>query len=499
MSNYPGLRVPFQPLALPGALLPTTWWNPGNFFTWADRFTLYKQYGTDTITIVSFMANAPSIYTSNLEVIRQIAPNGPRASFIKPIIGSKALLMWGMNLFSANGETWRRHRRITGPAFNHTLYNHVFQESVTTYHEIVDSDQWKGKDEVEVPVLQKLTYKYTLLVLAKCGFGLPSSWSTPPEAVDGSMSVQEAMHIVAGSSMVAVFAPWLMRLPFAKFRRMRTAYEQLMLFMRTQVAERKAVVQRDKEEGLGEVGKDIFTMLVQANEDETAKYKLDNQELIGNIYTMLFAGHETTATSLAATMSFMALYQDIQDEVFEQIRSIVGYDRDPSFDDYAKLDKVLAVFLEGIRMFPPAHLMIRQAAEDTVLKIQNPVGQDGFTMLSIPKGTIVTADMIGLQYNPRYYDEPEKYRPSRWYGVANESEAFTAFSVGTRACIGRKFATSQAVALLTMLIRDWHIEPLLRTGESKEEWANRVLEAKVVLALGINDIPIKFTRRRQST
>ena len=78
---------------------------------------------------------------------------------------------------------------------------------------------------------------------------------------------------------------------------------------------------------------------------------------------------ETTGHTLAATLAFLALHNDIQEEVYEQITSVVGPDRDPVgvymgypglpplilllkvFGDYPKLDKVLAVFYEALRMF----------------------------------------------------------------------------------------------------------------------------------------------------
>jgi len=56
-----------------------------------------------------------------------------------------------------------------------------------------------------------------LLIIAKCGFGLSFNWSTPPTAPDGSMSVQEAIRIVATTTNLALFVPkWLLQLPFRK-------------------------------------------------------------------------------------------------------------------------------------------------------------------------------------------------------------------------------------------------------------------------------------------
>jgi cytochrome P450 len=266
-----------------------------------------------------------------------------------------------------------------------------------------------------------------------------------------------------------------------------------MEFMKTQVRDRKADV-GSKTPGERKTQSDIFSSLVEANEEEAGKFKLDDGELIGNVFIMLIAGHETTAYSLAATFGFLASSNDVQDEIFEHIISIVGYDRAPDFDDFAKLDKVLAAFYEAVRMLPGGHLMIREAVEDTILEIPKPHGQVGTTMIPVPKGLQVIIDMVGVHYNPRYFDEPEKYKPSRWYDLPND-EAFTAFGFGPRACIGRKFATVEAVCFLTLLLRDFKVEPLLRTGETKAQWQDRALDGKVGLTLGVVNVPVRFVRR----
>jgi len=262
-----------------------------------------------------------------------------------------------------------------------------------------------------------------------------------------------------------------------------------MAFMKDQVAARK----REIHDG---TQKDAFSLLVKANENEESKYQLSDSELIGNVYIMLFAGHETTAHTLAATLGFLSLNQDIQDEVVEQIREVVGYDRDPQFEDYNNLNKVLAAFFEALRLFPSGHIMIRQASEDTVVQMPNPRGQEGTIAVPIAKGQVVVIDMVGVQRNPRYFEDPMSYKPSRWHGISNDSEDFTAFSVGPRACIGRKFATTEAVCFLSMLLRDWKVLPKLNEGETQEEWKDRVLDAKVVLTLGVRNVPLIFERRK---
>jgi hypothetical protein len=83
---------------------------------------------------------------------------------------------------------------------------------------------------------------------------------------------------------------------------------------------------------------------------------------------------ETTAYNLAATLGCLALNPDIQDEIVEQILSVVGYDRDPvgvvrephhieltssqTFEDYGQLDKVLSAFSEALRLFRRPSLVL---------------------------------------------------------------------------------------------------------------------------------------------
>jgi cytochrome P450 len=80
-----------------------------------------------------------------------------------------------------------------------------------------------------------------------------------------------------------------------------------------------------------------------------------------------------------------------------------------------------------------------------------------------------------------------------------DSDNFFGFSIGSRSCIGRKFATTEAVAFLTMLLRDWRVEPLLKAGETVEAWQKRTLDAKILLTLGVKDVSIRFTRRIKGT
>ena len=93
--------------------------------------------------------------------------------------------LWGMNLLSAERETWRKHRRIMGPAFNNNLYvryrlfnklppetngtnrlSHklVWNEAQNTFRDMVTTEGWKDKNHIEISALQPLTYKVKSLL-----------------------------------------------------------------------------------------------------------------------------------------------------------------------------------------------------------------------------------------------------------------------------------------------------------------------------------------------
>ncbi|KAL0067455.1 hypothetical protein AAF712_005443 [Marasmius tenuissimus] len=293
--------------------------------------------------------------------------------------------MFGINLAAAEGEVWRRHRRIMGPAFNQKLYQLVWEQTIKTYRDMISSEGWESQSTVKVPAVQALTFKFALLVLGICAFGFDFNWSAPPETAEGEMSVQEAIRTILDENMLLVFAPeWVKKLPFNRVQRPQDAQRQLTSFMQDQVKLRKAEVRAQTPE---EYKRDAFSMLVQANEDEEGKHRLNDEELIGNVFVMLFAGHETSAHTLAATLGFLAVDEAAQDEVLQEIIDVVGYDRDPEFDDYNNLNKVLSAFYEALRMFPAGHVLIREPTEDTVIEIPKPRGQEGTQLQPVPRGT----------------------------------------------------------------------------------------------------------------
>ncbi|KAF9258195.1 cytochrome P450 [Marasmius fiardii PR-910] len=497
VNNLPGIRSPFSPFGAAGAILGSTWFQTGYDEPSDNRGENVPVYRThETISAVPWLYGAPTIFTSNLDVMKQVISTSGKASFGKNRETTLGSALYGENVLSTDGSEWRKHRRIMGPAFGNSLYQLVWEQSLNTYREMVSAEGWSEKKTVDVPVTQVATFKFALIVLGLCAFGFEDfNWTEPPTTVKGEMTVQEAMRTVIDNYLYIIFTPpWIQR-RFPWFKRLMKAYDQLGQFMKDQVQVRRGEIRGYT---AGEyTRRDAFSMLVQANESEDPKHKLEDSALIGNVFVMLFAGHETTAHTLAATLALLSLHEAEQDEVVQQIVDVVGYERDPAFDDYNSLNKVLGAFYEALRFFPAGYIMLRVMVDDAVIPIPNPRGQEGTQPCPLQKGTWVTVDMIGVHRNPRYFQEPDKYKPSRWHEIPNDSEQFTAFSIGSRACIGRKFATTEAVCFLTMFLRDWRVEPLLGPGETVDGWKRKVLDAGIGFTLAIKDVPLRLVKRER--
>ncbi|KAJ7131741.1 cytochrome P450 [Mycena crocata] len=482
LSNIPGFRSVFAPLSPFGAMLPTFSLNPGLNWQWQWRNQLYSKYGVHTMSALPYLNGTPSFYTRSLDVARQVVAT--KGQFAKADDTTQGMLLWGRNLLTENGAEWSRHRRIMSPAFNPEIYSRVWDETASLYTEMMQGEGWVEKRELTIDAINNITTKVALIIISRCGFGQPVAWNTP----DGSgMPFAEALAWVSSSSIARLIIPrWMYRLPIQSLRDMETAYTTVAAVMQNLIATRREELASEQTES----GKDVFRLLIRASEGE-GNLRMSDVELTGNTFLMLFAGHDTTAKALDAAIGFLALHEDIQEEVYQEIKQVMTADGKLHFNDSSRLQKVQGSFLEGARLFPAAYVMIRDATETVVLKTDEEDGHGGQIVLE--PGTRITVDVVGLHYNPKYFPEPEEFRPSRWYG-ATEAD-MTMFSVGPRVCLGRRFAVSEGTAFLSHFLRDWKVHIVLNPGETKEQWRQRVMKGHAAMTLGVGDVPVRITRR----
>ncbi|KAJ7753139.1 cytochrome P450 [Mycena olivaceomarginata] len=469
LSHLPGLRSMLAPMAPWSSLLPTTFWNPGLSWQWNWRNQVYSKFGLQTISTLGFLDGRPSIFTISLNVASDFL--SLKGRYHKGEETTSVLRLWGGNLFTENGSEWSRHRRIMNPAFSPETYALVWDEGAKLYQEMMEGERWADENDVLISAINPITSKFALIIIGRCGFGEPF----------------EALAIVSATSIARMVIPWwIYKLPIKRSEIEASSISYWHRIISAQIARYRNRASNGKEIER----KDVCRLMMRANEGQ-GTLSMTDEELAGNTYLMLVAGHDTTARTLDAAVGLLALYEDIQEEVHDEIQAVISTSGKVDFKDIPRLVKVQACFLEASRLFPAASAVTRTITETIVLKTDEEDGHGGQIILE--PGTMFFIDLVGLHYNPKYFPDPEEFRPSRWYGAA-ESD-MTTFSLGPRTCIGRRFALTEAVVFLTSLLRDWRLQIVLDPGETKEQWCGRVLKATTGLTLGVGKVPVRLTRR----
>ncbi|KAJ3513193.1 hypothetical protein NLJ89_g3084 [Agrocybe chaxingu] len=486
----PGYRSMFSPLSLLGAVLPYSWFNYGRNWYWIMKDTAFFKYTHDMITIVPWVSGDPAYFTCSPEVTQQLLGNEGQVQLVRPPMLGSPLLLWGGNMFASNGEMWKRHRRVVSPAFGTKLYATVIQQTCFIYKDMMETEGWSAKSSVDVDGFLRITMRLAFLVISRCGFGISLSWSSDEKGDLNTAKVNDALAMVTETVLLRLMIPnWAYKLPIKRLHEIDETWKFLAVFMRDSIKSRAQMLSGDPE--LLSKSDDVFTRLVSAS-DNVGKYNLSEEEVIGNTFLLMFAGYETTALVLAATITFLAIHQDEQEKAYREITSVIKGGLEPTLEDLSKLPHTLACFNEALRMYPASPMTMRTMPQDVTVKVKRPAEET----IVIKKDSLVIFNTVCTHRNPNFFPEPSKFKPSRWYDVSEHD--ITMFGSGPRSCIGRKFGHTEALTFLSLLLRDWHLDVSLRAGETREQFKERVMgdAGPIGMSFGVTGpMNLRLTRR----
>jgi cytochrome P450 len=125
-------------------------------------------------------------------------------------------------------------------------------------------------------------------------------------------------------------------------------------------------------------------------------------------------------------------------------------DRDPGFEDCARLPVTRGVLGEALRLFPPSWAIARQAVA--------PWETGGHR---IEPGDVVVLPPWVVHRDGRWWRQPQRCEPDRWAGettAGHPRRAFFAFGAGARQCLGEGFAWTEGTLALAVIARRWRLE-----------------------------------------
>ncbi len=339
----------------------------------------------------------------------------------------------GRALLTADGPHWRWQRRASAPIFRHERIIGFLPIMVAAAERCRDA--WLARGG-EVDVARDMMHT-TFEIIAATMLSGGSALDVDRVERDITTYIDNTGWPVALSILSA---PRWMPYP-GRARSMRSRD-----YLRTEVT-RLVAERRD-----GERREDLVSLLIEARDPETGRAMTD-KEVADNLITFISAGHETTALALTFSFYLLSLHPGIEAKVVAEIREVVG-DAPLEAGHVEALAYTRQVVQEAMRLYPPASILVRDAARDVAI--------GGHTFAA---GTSFNVPIYALHRHKRIWRDPDALDPQRFSPDAVKDRhryAHMPFGAGPRICIGMSFAMMEAVAILAVLLRD--VRLTLRPG-----------------------------------
>jgi cytochrome P450 len=279
----------------------------------------------------------------------------------------------GDGLISAEGEPWRRHRRLVQPAFHRGRVAAWGAQVVRATHDL--AARWPLRRPFDVaPEFMRLSLRVVGEVL------LSRDVTSGPHAFVGK-AVRAALGLVDQECNTFV--------PTPSTPRLAGALEALDPVVFELIRERRA-----EREPKG----DLLSLLLEARDADTNE-PLDDRQLRDEVVTLFFAGHETTGHHHAWTTMLLAREPAAQERLYAEARAVVGH-RAATADDVGHLTSGAQVLRESLRLSPPVWSLGRTLLEDDEV--------EGF---HFPKGAVVLLCAYALHWLPAFWPEPLRFQP----------------------------------------------------------------------------------------
>ena len=336
----------------------------------------------------------------------------------------------GDGLFFSEGELWQRQRRLIMPSFRRSALQALVPHMTAGARDFVERMEKRIGDPTFdlAPEMAKLAMD----IACRAFFGC--------DILDRAQTLHEALwassrytgHVSTHPLAPPIWVPT--KLNRSAQRALRTMYGAI-----------DELIRENRERGESD---NVLARLNTFVDDGL----MTEQQLRYEMWTLLNAGHETTATTLGFAFGLLDLHPDARERVEAEADAL-----DPETSgasDLASLAFTERAVRETLRLYPPAWGTGRECLEDDEL--------DGFR---IPAKSIVTTLFFVTQEHPDYWAAPSSFEPDRFLperSVDRPAEAWCPFGLGGRSCIGEDFAMMEATLAVAIVAR--HLQFRLAPG-----------------------------------
>ncbi|CAH0696924.1 unnamed protein product [Spodoptera exigua] len=395
------------------------------------------------------------------------------------------------NLFFSYGDRWKVLRQNLTPLFSSAKMKnmfHLIEKCARIFENMIDQEIQKNEN-IEV---RALTGKFTMDAIGNCAFGV-ETWTmvktdNNPFTKIGDVIFDtarlRALKFVARSIWPAIFYAcggksfpvdvdrFFSNLMTGVFKgrdykpTSRNDFVDLIL----KLYNNKTVTGDSLTNMKGESGKKV-------------SLDVDEDFLISQCFLFFIAGYETSATTLSYTFYELAKNTRAQELAIQDVDNYLQRnDNVLKYECTTELPYIEACVDEALRLYPALGVLTREVIEDYTF----PTG------LKLEKGLRVHLPVYHMQHNPKYFPEPEQYRPERFLGEEKKNitpYTYFPFGEGPRLCIGMRFAKMQITAGIITILKKYRVELAPGMGEKVQ------FEPRSIVTAPIGGIRLKFIER----
>jgi cytochrome P450 family 110 len=367
---------------------------------------------------VTFKNAPPTLMTCNPKAIEEIFT----ASSSQFVVGKSNqglnFLVGDNSLLLLDGKAHKNRRRLLMPPFHGESLQQCSQQIVRITEKVTNS--WQPNHSFKVrSVMQEITMRVILTVV----FGLDSGvrYERLRELLTDLLDI---FNTPLSSSFI--FFSWLQKdwgkySPWGRFLRLKADIKNLIY---EEIKERRELLNSGKLDN-----PDILSLLLLARDENGVG--MSDEELHDELITLLFAGHETTASALSWLFYWIHYLPEIKDKLLFEINSL---GENPDVRAINNLPYLNAVILETLRIYPIAAGTFSRILTKPMSIMEHDFDADTALMISI----------YSLHHREDLYPNPKQFNPSRFLGKTYSTYEYIPFGGGNRRCIG------SALALLEM-------------------------------------------------
>lgn len=351
------------------------------------------------------------------------------SNYIKGSIMDGIRFALGNGLFTAEGNHWKRQRKLMQPAFHPEQIKKIASIVNEEVHEA--TQRWEKSVEGDVPLDMLIDATQT--------------------------NVHVVLKSLLGTSINPEQSKKLVKLTNAVFqgmtKRVWTFFVPSWLPTPGKVAYKKAIEQLDKEiyaiinqrRQLLETKKDDLLNILIDSKDEDGKHMTD-QQIRDEVFTIFLAGYESTASSVTWAAYLLSQNPAVADRVYEEASRVLA-GRIPEYMDLVELKYSRMVLNETLRLYPAFPMYFRTSVEDDI------IGD-----YLIRGNSAIILSPYATHHDPRFWSDPEKFDPERFLPERFNStarKAYYPFGKGQRLCIGQDMSLATALIMLVAFVQKY--------------------------------------------